>query len=85
MTGFTDAYVPSSILGAVQVASDTKEDQSGFLSAVSTFGVIATVLTIAFAVALILELTWRERRQRRREEPTASTLEPAPREGDISP
>ncbi|MFI1721923.1 hypothetical protein [Streptomyces sp. NPDC020489] len=85
MTGFTDAYAPSSALGAIQVASDTKEDQSGFLSGVSTFGFIATVLAIAFAVALILELAWRERRRRRREEPTASAFEPASREGDISP
>ncbi|MCX5328675.1 MULTISPECIES: hypothetical protein [unclassified Streptomyces] len=85
MTGFTDAYAPSSTPGAIQVASDIKEDQSGLLSGVSTFGFIATVLAIAFAVALILELSWRERRRSRPEEPTASAFEPASHEGDISP
>lgn len=85
MTGVTDAYTPSSTLGALQDASDIKEDQSGFLSGLSTFGFITTVLAIAFAVALILELTWRERRRRRREEPTPSTFEPASNEGDNSP
>jgi len=84
MTGFTDAYAPSSILGAIQVASDTKEDRSGFLSGVATLGTIATVAIITFAVALVAELAWRERRQRRREEATTSALEPAPHEGDIS-
>ncbi|MET9458328.1 hypothetical protein ABZY05_25140 [Streptomyces canus] len=83
MTGSTDAYALSSTLGAIQVASDIKEDQSGFLSGASTFGFIATVLAIAFAVALMLELAWRERLRRRREQPTASAFEPAPREGDI--
>lgn len=85
MTGFTDSYAPRSTFSAVQLASDIKEDQSGFLSGVSTFGFIATVLAIAFAGALILELAWRERLRRRREEPTASEFEPASREGDISP
>lgn len=85
MTGFTDAYAPSSTLGAIQVASGIKEDQSGILSGVSTFGFIATALAIAFAVALILELAWRERRRRGREEPAASAFEPASRKRDISP
>ncbi|WP_369033366.1 hypothetical protein [Streptomyces adonidis] len=85
MTGFTDTYAQSSILGAIQVAADTKEDRSGFLSAVSTFGAVATVLAIIFGAALIAELAWRERRQCRREAATASGFEPAPREGDISP
>lgn len=85
MTGFTDDHAPSGILGAIQLADDTKEDRSGFLSVLATTGAITTAVIITFAVALLVELTWRERRQRRQEAATASAPDHAPREGELSP
>ncbi len=77
MTGYSGAYTPHSIISAIQVASDTKEDQSGLVSWASAAGIIAMVLVVALAVFLTVELAWRERRQRRREERT----EPRPPQG----
>ncbi|ALV33083.1 hypothetical protein [Streptomyces sp. CdTB01] len=85
MTGYSDAYTPSSMAAAIQVASDIKEDQNGLLSWASVAGIIAMVLVVALAVFLTIELAWRERRQRKREEQTAPTLEVDPHKGEISP
>lgn len=78
MTGYTDAYTPQSVTSVIQVASDTKEDQSGLLSWTSTAGVFAMVLVVALVVFLTMELAWRERRQRRREERAEPTSGPRP-------
>ena len=85
MTGYSDAYTPSSFTDAIHVASDIKEDQSGFLSGLSIINTIAIVLAIALMVFLIIELAWREGRQRRQEDRTEPTPEADPREGDASP
>ena len=85
MTGYSDAYTPHSITGIIQVASDTKEDQSGLVSWASAASVIAMMLVVALVVFLTIELAWRERRQRRREERTEPASEPDPRKGEISP
>lgn len=84
MTGHSDAYTPSGITSTLHVASDVKEED-GFLSGISTISTLAMALVAALAVILVAELIWRERRQRRREEPAGPTPETDPREGDISP
>ncbi|WP_030576550.1 hypothetical protein [Streptomyces anulatus] len=78
MTGYSGAYTPHSITGTIQVASDTKEDQSGLASWTSAASIIAMVLVIALVLFLTIELAWRERRQRSREERTEPVSEPDP-------
>ncbi|MDH6522239.1 hypothetical protein [Streptomyces sp. SAI-090] len=85
MTGHIDAYTPSTIADAARIASDIKDDQSGFLSGISTFNIIATVLVIGVMVLLMAELIWRERRQRGQGESVTPPDEPDPHEGEISP
>lgn len=84
MTGYSDAYTPSSITSTLHVASDVKEE-NGFLSGISAISILAMALIAVLAVILTAELLWRERRQRRREEPVGPTPETDPHEGDISP
>ena len=84
MTGYSGAYTPHRITGAIQVASDIKEDQSGLVSWASAGGIIAMVLVVALAVFLTIELAWRERRQRRREERTEPASERDPHKGETS-
>lgn len=84
MTGYSDAYTSSSITSTLHIASDIKEED-GFLSGISTISVLMMALVAALAVILTAQLMWRERRQRRREEPVGSTPETDPHEGDISP
>lgn len=82
MIGHSDTHTPHRIFGAIQVASDIKEDQSGLVSWASAASVIAMVLVVALAVFLTIELAWRERRQRRREERTEPAPEPDPHKGE---
>lgn len=82
MTGY--AYAPSSITSTLHVASDIKEED-GFLSGISAISTLAMTLIATIVVILTVELIWRERRQRRREESAGSTPETDPPEGDISP
>ncbi|MGP4045369.1 hypothetical protein [Streptomyces sp. 2A115] len=84
MTGYSDAYAPSSITSTLHIASDVK-GENGFLSGISTISTLATALIVALVVILTVELAWRERRQRRREKPVGPTPETDPHEGDISP
>jgi len=85
MTGYSDAYTPHSITAAIQIASDTKEDQSGLVSWASNASVIAMVLVVALVAFGLTELAWRERRQRRREERTEPASAPDPHKDEISP
>ena len=85
MTGYSDAYTPSSIATATQVASDIKEDQNGLASWASVAGIIGMLLVVALAVFLTIELAWRDRRQRKREHQTTSAPEADPHKGEISP
>ncbi|NGO09018.1 hypothetical protein G5C60_15765 [Streptomyces sp. HC44] len=84
MTGYSDTYIPSSITSTIHIASDVKEED-GFLSGISTINALTMALVAILVVILIAELIWRERRQRRREEPVGSVPETDPHEGDISP
>jgi hypothetical protein len=84
MTGHSDAYTPSSTTSTLHIASDIKEED-GFLSGISTISVLTMALVAALVVILTVELIWRERRQRGREEPVGSTPETDSHEGDISP
>ncbi|WP_328773893.1 hypothetical protein [Streptomyces sp. NBC_00286] len=83
MTGYSDAYTPS-FTSTFHVASDIKEE-GGFLSGISAISTLVIALVAVLAVIVTAELAWRERRQRRREEPVGSTPETDPHEGDISP
>ncbi|TPQ19927.1 hypothetical protein [Streptomyces sporangiiformans] len=85
MTGYSDTYAPSSISGVIHVASDVKDKENGFLSGISIISIITMALVVALVVILTAEVMWRERRQRRQEEPTAPSPQPDPREGEISP
>ena len=85
MTRHSDAYTPHSVTGTIQVASDTKEDQSGLVSWASAASIITMVLVVALVVFLTIELAWRERRQRRREERTEPVPAPDPHEGEVPP
>ncbi|KAF5990695.1 hypothetical protein [Streptomyces sp. WAC00263] len=85
MTEHGDAYTTSNMTHVSQIASDIKDDQSGFLSGISTFYVVVTVLLITLAVALIADLAWREKRQRRQEAAVAPPHEIPPREGETPP
>jgi heme/copper-type cytochrome/quinol oxidase subunit 2 len=85
MTGYSDAYTLSSISGALHVASDIKDEENGLLSGISTISLITMALVAAVVFILTAELVWRERRQRRQEEPTTPAPHPDSREGEISP
>ncbi|WP_328690250.1 hypothetical protein OHA74_13850 [Streptomyces phaeochromogenes] len=84
MTGYSDAYTPSSITSTLHIASDIKEED-GFLSGINTISLVVIALVVTLAVIATAQLTWSERRQRRREEPVGPTTETDPHEGDISP
>lgn len=85
MTGHSDAYTPHSITSTIQFASDIKEDQSTLVSWASAASIIAIVLVVALVVFGTIELAWRDRRQRKRDEQTEPTPEADPRKGEISP
>lgn len=85
MTGYSDAYTQSGISDAIHIASDIKEEENELLSEISNISLIAMALVIAMVLILTAELAWRERRQRRQEEPTTPAAQTDAREGEISP
>lgn len=74
MTGQSFSYTSSEAPYTSQLASDIKDDEGGFLAGVSTFYAVATVLIVALVFFLIVELAWRNRRQKRPHDRATTSL-----------